>query len=272
MQLERTEVLPATGMITPAGSIEQAIEQFELYQELKLRLGTADDFQQIGNKKHPKKSFVRKVQRFFNVSCEVVEISPFLDETGKVIAWLAKARAVHLGTGAFQEGDGACSYEEKTAEDPLKEKRLRTIHNIRSHAVTRAKNRAILDLVGFGDVSAEEINIGDGDFLLQESGSKTNYPLMGQATTNQRKAIFAIGKEKGLTKDEVKKVSQFQTKKESTQELTKQEASDLINLLKEAKYPELIEMVTAVEQVESTIEDTFDDQNLAVDMETGELI
>jgi hypothetical protein len=272
MQLERTEVLPATGMITPAGSIEQAIEQFELYQELKLRLGTADDFQQIGNKKHPKKSFVRKVQRFFNVSCEVVEISPFRDETGKVIAWLAKARAVHLGTGAFQEGDGACSYEEKTAEDPLKEKRLRTIHNVRSHAVTRAKNRAILDLVGFGDVSAEEINIGDY-FQPEVSGSRTtNYPLTGPATTNQRKAIFAIGKEKGLTKDEVKKVSRFQTKKESTQELTKQEASDLINLLKEALYPELIEMVKSVEQVENTIEGTLEDQSLEVDMETGELI
>jgi hypothetical protein len=129
-----------------------------------------------------------------------------------------------------------------------------------------------LDLVGFGDVSAEEINMGD--YFPPEVGSSktTNYSLMGQATTNQRKAIFAIGKEKGLSKDEVKKVSNFQTKKESTQELTKQEASDLINLLKEALYPELIEMVKAVEQVESTIPDTFEDQSLAVDMATGELI
>jgi hypothetical protein len=268
MQLVQAEVVPSTSMIMPAGSIDQAVEQFELYQELKLKLGTPEDFQQIGSKKHPKKSFVRKVQRFFNVSCELVEIMPFRDETGKVIAWLAKARAVHLGTGAFQEGDGACSYEEKTADDPYAEKRLRTIHNVRSHAVTRAKNRAILDLVGFGEVSAEEFNLRDGD---SSGGSSSNYSLVGQATTNQRKAIFAIGKEKGLTKDEVKKVSRFQTKKESTQELTKQEASDLITLLKEAIFDELIEMVNATEQT-GNVTEIATDQPLEVDLETGELI
>lgn len=32
-----------------------------------------------------------------------------------------------------------------------------TVHNVRAHAHTRAKNRAIADLVGFGEVSAEEL-------------------------------------------------------------------------------------------------------------------
>jgi hypothetical protein len=36
-----------------------------------------------------------------------------------------------------------------------------TIHNIRSHAHTRAKNRAVADLVGFGEVSAEEMPLGE---------------------------------------------------------------------------------------------------------------
>lgn len=38
-----------------------------------------------------------------------------------------------------------------------------TIHNIRSHAHTRAKNRAIADLVGFGEVSADELPQGAAD-------------------------------------------------------------------------------------------------------------
>jgi hypothetical protein len=266
MQLVDAEIVPSTRMITPAGSIEDAIYQFELYQELRKRIGTAGDFQQIGEKHHPKKSFVRKVQRFFNVSCEIIQDEPLRDADGTIIAWLARARAVHLGTGAYQEGDGACAFEEKTARDPLKEKQLRTIHNIRAHAITRAKNRAILDLVGFGEVSAEEINIEDGDYLQREAvDSKTNtYPMSGQVTTNQRKAIFAIGKEKGLTKDQVKKVIRFQAKKESTQDLTKQEASDLITLLKEAASPELMEMVQAIEQEQANSKSAIDDQPLAV--------
>ncbi|WP_044640764.1 hypothetical protein [Risungbinella massiliensis] len=70
---DQTEVVVSTGMITPAGSIEQTIEQFQIYQELKERIGSPEDFQKIGDKHHPKKSFVRKVQRFFNVSCAIMQ-------------------------------------------------------------------------------------------------------------------------------------------------------------------------------------------------------
>lgn len=148
--LAEVETRNITGMITPAGSIEDTIKQFQLYQELKKRLATKEDFQPIKGKQHPKKSFVRKVQRFFNLSCELLRDEPLRDENGEIIAWVATARAIHVPTGAFQDADGSCSFDEKVKEQ-------RTIHNIRAHAITRAKNRAILDLVGFGDVSAEEI-------------------------------------------------------------------------------------------------------------------
>ena len=96
-----------SGMITPAGSIDDILAQWHMYQELKRQIGTPDDFQKIGDKQHPKKSFVRKVQRFFNVSCEIIQDEPLKDEKGKPIAWLAKVRAVHQATGAFQEADGS---------------------------------------------------------------------------------------------------------------------------------------------------------------------
>jgi len=137
-------------MITPAGSIDDTVEQFKLYQELKEKLATKEDFQLIGKKNHPKKSFVRKIQRFFNLSCELLKDEPLKDENGKIIAWIATARAIHTPTGAYQDADGSCSFDEKAEKQ-------RTIHNIRAHAITRAKNRAILDLVGFGEVSAEEV-------------------------------------------------------------------------------------------------------------------
>src|SRR5690606_16857772 len=114
----------STGMITPAGSIDDAVQQFRLYQQLKEKLATDDDFQPIAGKKHPKKSFVRKVQRFFNISCELLRDEPLYDKEGKVIAWIATARAMHIPTGAYQDADGSCSFEEKVDKQ-------QTIHNIR---------------------------------------------------------------------------------------------------------------------------------------------
>lgn len=141
-------------MITPAVSVDEAVEQFEQYQSLKERLANENDFQQIGNKKHPKKSFVRKMQRFFNLSVEIRDMHR--EEHRDDFTWYVTCRATHLPTGAFQDGDGACSASEKHGNQD-------TEHNVRAHAVTRAKNRAVLDLVGFGEVSAEEINQGDNN-------------------------------------------------------------------------------------------------------------
>jgi hypothetical protein len=169
-------------LIKPAGTIQEAAEQFQLYQQLKEKLATKDDFQPIRGKKHPKKSFVRKVQRFFNLSCEIIRDEPLKDE-GKIIAWVATARATHLQTGSFQDADGSCSFDEKNEKQ-------RTIHNIRAHAITRAKNRAILDLVGFGDVSAEEVN-HDGEYEQPDTVYKNNGHQRRTSNKNANKAFFA---------------------------------------------------------------------------------
>jgi len=151
-------------MITPGGTIQQAKEQFEQYQQLREELATDEDIVNIKGKEHPTKSFVRKVSRFFNLSCEIVSDKP-VEIDDEIIAWTATARASHKNTGQFQEADGSCEMSEKTGDG-------KTIHNIRSHAITRAKNRAILDLVGFGEVSYEEIK--QGDYSESSSSSHDN--------------------------------------------------------------------------------------------------
>jgi len=226
------------GMIMPAGTIEQALEAFNQYQQLKERLGSKEDFQQIGDKQHPKKSFVRKVQRFFNVSCEIIQDEPLTDpKTGKIIAWVAKARAIHLATGAFQEADGSCGFEEKAEKQ-------RTIHNIRAHAITRAKNRAILDLVGFGEVSAEELNERETyqQQPARQSTKQTQQTNNNLATIKQKKAIYAKAKEKGLNDEQVKKLVRYHLQRD-TNNMTKQEASGLIKLVDEMSGPELINLI-----------------------------
>ena len=147
-----------SGIIVPAATESELIEAFDRYQNLKTVLGRPGDFQEFYDKKgdlhsFPKKSFVRKVARYFNISAEEVPGAERLiqEPDGSVIAVLTRYRAV-APNGAFMEGDGSCERSEKS--DP-------TVHNIRSHAHTRAKNRAIMDLCGFGDVTADELRPGD---------------------------------------------------------------------------------------------------------------
>ncbi len=138
-------------LITPVADVDEVLRAFAQYQELKEKIAGPEDMVRIGNKMHPTKSFVRKVQKLFNLSCEIVSDEP-IRVGEEIIGWATVVRATYLPTGAFQDGDGACELEEKT------KKNQKTIHNVRAHAMTRAKNRAVLDLVGFGEVSADEIN------------------------------------------------------------------------------------------------------------------
>lgn|SRR5690554_599715 len=226
------------GMIMPAATVEEAVQAFETYQALRDRLGKPEDFQTFKDKKgethtFPKKSFVRKVQRFFNVSCEIIQDEPLTDpKTGRIIAWLAKARAVHLATGAYQEADGSCGFDEKSTAQ-------QTIHNIRAHAITRAKNRAILDLVGFGEVSAEELN---ERAYQQPARQQTQQTSSNLATIKQKKAIYAKAKEKGLNDDQIKKLVHYHLQRE-TNNMTKQEASDLIKLVEGMNGKDLLNLI-----------------------------
>src|SRR5690606_7109498 len=261
------------GMIMPAGTIEQALEAFKQYQELKKKLGNSDDFQAIrtkdgGVKYHPKKSFVRKVQRFFNVSCEIIQDEPLRDEKGQIIAWLAKARAIHMGTGAYQEADGSCGFDEKVDKYGKPDKKRQTIHNIRAHAITRAKNRAILDLVGFGEVSAEEI-VGD-DYINVESA-----PMKTQQKSGTHKKLSPIGakkleiltiaKEKGLTTEQTKKLVEYQIQRPIEENnMTMEEADDLLRLVNQMSKEELLALIG--EKAESE-----DDEELNRILQGGDL-
>lgn len=217
------------GMITPAGTIEEALEQFRLYQELKTKLATKEDFQRIGDRDHPKKSFVRKVQRFFNISCELIRDEPITDGNGKIIGWIATARAIHLRTGAYQDADGSCSFDEKVEKQ-------RTLHNVRAHAVTRAKNRAILDLVGFGDVSAEEISELDGAPRVnyqRRNGRPQARQQSDAVTREQLQRIGQLVKELGWSADDARTFAQGEYGVSDARQLTREQAEDMIGKLED---------------------------------------
>lgn len=100
-------------------------------------------------RKFLKRSGWRKIAFWYALDLQVVRMDLDRDEQGVVIRAHVIARAQHPN-GRFADGDGGCSARERGFAKPE--------HDIAAVAVTRATNRAISNLVGMGDVSAEEVD------------------------------------------------------------------------------------------------------------------
>ena len=103
-----------------------------------------------GMKPFRKKTFWRAIGNCFKLSYEIkqdkrVELD---DDWGYEVT----VRATTVD-GRFSDGDGSCFASEKSAFDSKVK-----VHDVRAHAKTRATNRAIADLVAFGEVSFEEVS------------------------------------------------------------------------------------------------------------------
>jgi hypothetical protein len=101
-----------------------------------------------------KKSGWRKIAKAYKLSTRIVSRTCEHDDQGNPTRAEAVVRAEHLPSGQFSEGDGYCSVEE--ARFGRDGGRAKLENDLRATATTRAKNRAIADLVGMGAVSAEE--------------------------------------------------------------------------------------------------------------------
>lgn len=121
------------------------------YRELQQALDRAmpDQIMQLDGKPYRKKGYWRALAVAFNLTVEPVEERR--EDYGGTYVYVVTYRA-STASGRAAIGDGACSAEEK-ARGRMKA----TEHNVRAHAHTRAFNRAISNLVGFGEVSAEEV-------------------------------------------------------------------------------------------------------------------
>lgn len=178
----------SNSIVKPVDNIDEVVDVYETYEDLKENLLDRDtDMTTIGNSFFINKSGWRKIATAFNVSVETVEDARILEEG--VVKYKVKARAT-APNGKTASGLGMCasnesnhmdvvdsdakgrnlSEEEKNDPDVmlidgkwrrLKDPREVNDHNIFATAATRAKNRAISDLVGGGEVSAEEITKED---------------------------------------------------------------------------------------------------------------
>lgn len=180
-------------LIQPVSDDLDEIKQtFDKFQEIKSELLEAEDRQSISGNVFIKKSGWRKIATAFNISTET--ISEERVETDGVIKWTVKAvatapngvEATGIGMATSNESNFTEKLQEKESKDQTREdiainydlaledvvwvdgafrrvKAPREVneHNLITLASTRAKNRAISDLVGGGEVSQEEMTAED---------------------------------------------------------------------------------------------------------------
>lgn len=158
-------------------SVEQAVGEFRDYLRLTQELLDDSDYQRIGNKRFKKKSAWRKYARAFNVSDAVTYEEIVRAEDGWPLYARIRVRAT-APNGRTEESDQEAHLGERCCPAKIGlpcRQRTWSSHtcctdacNPRQHwshpgdipatALTRAKNRAIADLIGAGEVSAEEMH------------------------------------------------------------------------------------------------------------------
>lgn len=166
-------------VIRPVDNIREIAEMYEQFEEVKKQLLTFDDITEINGNIHVNKSGWRKIATAFNLSVEAVG-NPHIQTDNGVIHITVKAKA-EADNGKSATATGTCSSNESNFMETLQQgkgdwntedddvmkidgkwRQLKSPHEVNRHnliatAETRAKNRAISDLVGGGEVSAEEL-------------------------------------------------------------------------------------------------------------------
>lgn len=137
---------PSAGIVRASGDVVEALKEYQLMQQ-GLDKAMPDAIIEISGRQFRRKQYWRAVATGFNLDCRLVSEQKIADgdDWGYVVTYRATAP-----NNRQADGDGACYASEKRGRGQA------TVHNVRSHAHTRAFNRAVSNLVGFGEVSAEE--------------------------------------------------------------------------------------------------------------------
>ena len=144
--VEAEPVDQSAGLIQPAATGDEIAELYNKYDEIKSKIITDNDKMSMRGQTFTKKSGWRKIATAFNISDTIIKKER--DEIPEGVKWTVEVEAV-APNGRRSHGIGMCDSAE-SGKSGTKE------HDILATAHTRAKNRAISDLLG-GEVSAEEM-------------------------------------------------------------------------------------------------------------------
>ena len=142
-----TTQLAQQSPVLPLVSPEEASKQWQLFEALKSKLLGPDDYQTIQGKRYIKRSGFRKIAVYFGISDSILR-EERLDRDDGSFSWRIVVE-VRAPNGRSCIGVGACDSRERNF--------AHLEHDVYATAHTRAKSRAISDLVAGGVVSAEEV-------------------------------------------------------------------------------------------------------------------
>lgn len=180
-------VLEPQSGIMPVVSPDEARAQMRAYQELCAAVLTEDDYQEFAEtknqkvdgrwqkvtttKRFKKKSAVKKLQTYFGISVDVIDDATHRDDLGEGhFGFRCKAVAESPGGRRVAALGGCSTHEERFDVNRYddesdvryaarqKKALARSYHDVLSTAETRATNRAVMNLVSPGEVTAEEIS------------------------------------------------------------------------------------------------------------------
>jgi hypothetical protein len=237
---------------------------FRAYQQLQHTLdeAMADQVITIEGRKFRRKGYWRGVATAFNLTLELVEErreihGTFEDGHDNFVFFVVYKATAPNGRAAI--GDGACAALEKAnrreANKWAKLPWQATEHNVRSHAHTRAFNRAVSSLVGFGEVSAEELEREDDErpeampattSLPPDSSASTSvtrpvtprvHPDSRPLTEPQRRKLFASAKGKWPDTDTLKAALYLAFGVDSTKDLRMADYEQALEIVERGPRP-----------------------------------
>jgi len=159
----------------PIREVQRAMQEYQ--QGLQAILDPSDwqvfvDRRDGSEKRFVKRSGWRKVGTWFglDLQIDVVSIVVDRDEQGAPVRVRLVGRAI-APNGRVAEDVGACSMDERRFSKPE--------HDLLATAATRALNRATSNLVGMGELTAEEI-ADEGVVLVPEWAQVAADPLVAE--------------------------------------------------------------------------------------------
>lgn len=152
-----------TLLIKPISTIDDIVKAYEEYNLLKSRLLQQTDYQLIKWKRYIKKSWFRKLSTAFWISTQVVRENRLnIDD---YFIYEITVRAISM-SWRYCEACSSCASNERAFNH--------VENDVRAIAQTRATNRAIADLIGSWEVSAEEMSV-EFDNNTNESSVNLDY-------------------------------------------------------------------------------------------------
>ena len=206
--VEVDEATPMASTALPLIDIDNAKAFMDNYQKACKALLVPSDYQKIvinGKAQlFKKKSAWRKIATAFNITDEVIKEVLIRDENDQIVSATFHVRAT-APNGRSSIGVAACSIydkiNKKDVEQPsafeLRKRFTNAENDVIGTAHTRAKSRAISDLVGMGELSAEELEEME---VIPKKPKVTATPKTAKKATAKPKAK-AKTKPKAKTKE-----------------------------------------------------------------------